>query len=277
MVRTPAMAKPRAFHVLGARPGTRYVLASGDGRYVGTAIALDPGGDLSNWRLLDWIDTESGDHIRVTTDLGDYRSFPVQTLADAAEGWSRIAHTEPITEVSVNSHLVSHDGRVASVLAASSAGVDQGDLRSYRPTYEGADLAGFVTAEANRLGAPAFARLYDIPPRTARGICGGSPPADKTIAAVMASMGDEPAAPTCQADDCDKSVLRGKWCSEACRMRAYRTKKAAEKNTPRPTSRRPSEAVKGTLITVQCACGVYLDGAAARRGVCSSCSAAVAI
>ncbi|MGC8628575.1 MAG: hypothetical protein ACP5VR_13700, partial [Acidimicrobiales bacterium] len=61
MVKAPAMAKALPA-CLGARPGTRYLEAqvANEGQRGTVPVALDPGGDLSGWQALTWVDRRSG-------------------------------------------------------------------------------------------------------------------------------------------------------------------------------------------------------------------------
>jgi hypothetical protein len=143
MVKTPAMAY--ALHAcLGARPGTRYIEMSGRDVYRGqevTVVALDPGGDLSEWDQLSWVVNTSGEPVRVTTDPDDRGALSaepgvvlVASLDQKGCDWSKPPRRDPISEVVVTPGNVRYVGRASAVIDADTDG-QPGDPVDYRPTY----------------------------------------------------------------------------------------------------------------------------------------------
>jgi hypothetical protein len=143
MVKTPAMADALP-DCVGAGPGTRYIQAEVDLLQRGrspTPVALDPGGDLSSWQHLGWVDLDTGRPLRVTTDPDDpgVRSAEpgfvlIVSLDHKARDWSRPPHPDSVTEVVVTSDNVRHVGRASGVLDAVDDGAP-GDLADYQPRY----------------------------------------------------------------------------------------------------------------------------------------------
>jgi hypothetical protein len=143
MVKTPDMAATLPAG-LGARPGTRYVEMSGREVYRGhdvTVVALDPGGDLSEWDQLGWVVNTSGEPVRVATDPdhpGVRSAEPgvvlVASLDQKGCDWSTPPRLDPIAEVVVTPGNVRYVGRASGVIDADTDG-QPGDLGDYRPTY----------------------------------------------------------------------------------------------------------------------------------------------
>ena len=97
---------------LGARPGTGSFRVSGSelGAPGRTFVALDPGGDLSDWQTLTWFDTQTGECVSLSMDFADIASQIVETLDERAIRYSDPPSSEPIDEVIVDREWISHRG-----------------------------------------------------------------------------------------------------------------------------------------------------------------------
>jgi hypothetical protein len=236
-VKTPEQAKqlPAA---LGARPGTRYLQASGAGAYsTQTVVALDLGGHLSEWPSLVWLSTRTGQPERVSTDLNDHMALTIETLADKGVDWGRPGPDDQIDAVVIDPDLVTHKGRAAGAIQAVADGL--ADPHSCRPDYGGADPARFVVTEANRLGPTEFAKRYGISLWTAKGVIGGRIPRPATVARVMAQLGGNDDR-TCALPECSEPVSRSGqlYCKEAHKKKAHRLR-AKTTGKAKPARRRP--------------------------------------
>ncbi len=84
---------------LGARVGDRYLEAMVDLTFDrpsdGSPVALDPGGDLSEWQSLRWLDRKTGLPLSVSTAPADIDAVQLAPLADKAADWSRSPGPEP--------------------------------------------------------------------------------------------------------------------------------------------------------------------------------------
>jgi hypothetical protein len=257
-VKTPEMASalPPA---LRARPGTRYVEAIASRLRGGehTPVAIDPGGDLSDWQALRWVSKRSGDRIAVTTDPCDVDAVLVESLDDRASRYGRPPRTTAIDEVHVSPHLVRHVGRASGVIDAQLDGLD--DLAARRHVLEEVELGGFIRAEISSLGPSAFSRRYGVSLRTVEGIAAGRTPSTRTISKVHRTLvAPTQPARTCALPGCDEVVTRVNaiWCSRRHRDQA----RAAE---------------VATTPGVFCPrCGIELLGLAAERRTCRPCAVA---
>lgn len=132
-VRTPAMAKALPAS-LGARPGTCYLRAERRWqREARVPVVLDPGGTLSDWQSLPWIEV-TGAALCVSTDALDQDAVQLASLADKGRDWSRPSQLAPVDAVAVTPANIAHRGRVSGVLDADAAGMP-GNLDDYRPSY----------------------------------------------------------------------------------------------------------------------------------------------
>jgi hypothetical protein len=167
IVKTPEMAKALPAR-MGARPGTRYVEGEpAAAMTVGSPIvALDPGGDLAEWRALDWMVKATGEGRRVSTDWRDIDAVQVVTLAAKAAEWSSPTRMEPIERVVIDPALVRHVGRDSPLIDAWEDGLP-GDVRKRRVAYSDADRLATVAKWAKALGPRAFARRTGLPLKVA--------------------------------------------------------------------------------------------------------------
>ncbi len=263
LVKTPEMRDllPAA---IGARPGTRYVEASGAGSFFGrTLVALDQGGDRADWQNWPWLDKATGDSATVTTRLDDpdLGAVVLETLDERAARYSDPPRGEPIGAVIVDSDRIAYVGRVSGVLDADDNGL--GNLRNRRPVPRDADRLSAVQKDARRLGKRQFARLTDLPATVAERAANGQRISARNIdKALRALLADEDER-TCALDDCDSPVSRRNslYCSKAHRERGYRL---GQKSLRRPATDDISDP---TCV----GCGTVLLGAAA-QGPCPVCS-----
>jgi hypothetical protein len=193
-------------------------------------VALDPGGDCSDWRKWTWFDTRSGEPVHVTTDRADLdryhgraRVVILDTLRDKAEAWTR--HKPwALPEVIVRDpRLVLSVGRAA------------GRYRAGEPdtVQHGGDAAALLVEAARRHGPTRFSRLTGIPLRNAkRYVAGTARPQARTIArartylhntigrgslAPLLDIADQPR--TCETDGCPSLVAgKARFC-EHCRKK----------------------------------------------------------
>lgn len=134
------VATPESAHQLpaglGTRPSTRYVEGQRHDPCDASPsppVAIDPGGDLANWRQLAWMDRTTGKPVRVTTDPEDFGAVVLETLSGRSVDWSRKPQTIPIDAVEVDPLLVQHVGRVSGMIDADNEVL--GDLPARRPVY----------------------------------------------------------------------------------------------------------------------------------------------
>lgn len=219
----------------------------------GALRAADPGGDLSNWAQLTWVDGK-GQPYGVCTDpeaiggltLGRVR---LVTLAERAEQHNRTSGRPPAGTVRVLSALTRRVGRSGAAMNLAAAN-PQGDASYLIPVYGGGlDLAKVVADAADKIGPKRFSELTGIPLRTAAGISAGSRPRAATVAKVLAATRKLPEVPEALAallvaapdptlprpayekwpacDGCG-TFLTGRqrqWCSDVCQKRAERLRK----------------------------------------------------
>lgn len=119
---------------LGGRPGTRFVRvrsAETFGEENEAVFALDPGGDLADWRHLGLVN-HRGRSARVSTDPTQYDAQQLDTLDARAVEWSNPPRSIPIDELQVE--RFQYVGRVGGIIDADIEGLD--DLASRRLIYD---------------------------------------------------------------------------------------------------------------------------------------------
>jgi len=229
-------------HSLGARMGTRYIEAMTDVfRNAPAPVALDPGGDLTDWRSLRFVNRATDTTVRVTFDACDHEALCLDTLSGRAITWTSPGRSFNYDLIEVCA--VCHVGHVSGIIDAQSDG--RPDASSHRPVYDGDVGAAFVVSEVKRLGPSKFTRRYDIPLRTANGIAAGRVPSSATVRKVGQASHKQPKVPTCMAVGCDESVLRtgALYCSPECRKREKAKRYRAKSNGgPRKTAQCQSDA-----------------------------------
>jgi hypothetical protein len=229
VVKTPEMARtlPTRF---GARPGTRYVVGVLDEIRRGphpSPVALDPGGDLGNWRDLAWFDRGTGAPIQVTTDPLELDAVLLESLASRAARWSSPPPAAPIPEVVVDRFLIRRVGRASGVIDADLDGVE-GDLANRRPDYEEARCTEALSALAREVGPRSFARRTGLPIKDAERAALGHRLSEancaKALRALHTASGRSCPIDGLQVPERPNAV----YCSPACKDRAYwRRRKAA--------------------------------------------------
>jgi hypothetical protein len=247
---------------LGAHPGSHFVEGTVDVKRRNVdpvPVALDPGGDLSNWQSLWWVARSTGEPVRVTTDPTDVGAVLLESLAVRSANWSTPHRPEPVGLVVVHPEIIRIEGRISGVLDA----VDDGlaDVAARRPVYSEGDPVGFLQAEANRLGKRAFARRTGLAPTTAERLTRGLPVSDHNIEEAMRSLLAEGSVGTCALDGCEHPVPRPnqRYCTRAHGDRAYRARRS---------TRRPGPTVPTSPVCS--GCGLVLVGEAALQA-CPRC------
>jgi rubrerythrin len=231
MVKTPEMAKllPSS---LEARPGTRYIQASGaawSGMSFGrTVVALDSGGDLSDWRDLVWFDLSTGERVDATTDPSGMAGIILETLDERATLWSRPPRSEPIDEVVIDPDLITYVGRVSGVIDADEDG--QGDITRFRPVHQEARRLEAVQKEAVRMGYRAFARRTDLPEAVAKRAASRQPISLANVQKALNALGSIDPGRICALDGCAATVIQpnARFCSKSHKDKAYRRRKMAK-------------------------------------------------
>lgn len=233
-VSTPAVLRslPRA---VGARLGSRFVEASEhclggtpDGR---SFVALDPGGDLADWRSLAWFDRTSGRPVWPETRWDAPVKFTA--LVDIAANWRRPLHIRPVMSVHIESLLIRHVGRVSGIIDAASAGLP-GNVTEERPEYDPGEVwdrrREVVAKYAVTLGPRRFARQADVPLKTAERAALGRRIAKPTVMRALRNLRvADLETRRCGLEGCDHPLFRSnaRYCCEAHGTKAYRRRKAA--------------------------------------------------
>jgi hypothetical protein len=207
---------------LGARVGSRYLEAMVDqtfgGRVSGAPVALDPGGDLSGWQSLRWLDRRSGQPVRVSTARADIDAVRLAWLADKAADWSRPPSYAPIADVVVDPLWLDYRGRVSGVIDADIDGLP-GDLGARRPVYARAKRGDAVSSLAEEIGPNQFARRTGVSlSASKRAARTGRISATNTQKALRALRVAE-AQRRCSLEGCDHLVNQpnARYCSPRCR------------------------------------------------------------
>lgn len=251
---------------LGVRPFGLYVEGLADPLYGNpvTPRALDPGGDLSDWRDLTWCGPD-GTALPVATQP-EAGAVALWTLESRAIRWATPRREPPPVPVLVVPELIRKVGRLGVLVEA--ATVDPfADHEGLRVIYDEGDQPGFIAREIKRRGASSFARRFDVPDRTADRLAAGGRPNKTTSRRVLARLNRAPAK-TCARSGCVKPVDRpnAKFCGKAHRDAAYRARRKARVGKGHPGQ------VPDPVADQVCAdCGAVLLGAAV-VGPCPVCS-----
>jgi hypothetical protein len=225
---------------LGARVGSRYLegVVGLMSKHAGSVVALDPGGDLSGWQSLRWLDRRRGWPVRVSTSFEDIDAVQLVPLADKAVDWSRPPSYAPITEVIVDPLWLNYRGRVSGVIDADIDGLP-GDLSGRRPVYVDGEDLGLGQWEALvdlalTLSHAEFANLGRTTRRVASDIAAGVLPrlavARRIIRAIREAERTER---VCALDGCEHPVLRAnrRFC-ECCPSHKARANKRSQRDRP---------------------------------------------
>jgi len=248
---------------LGVRPFGLYVEGLPDPLYGDsvTPRALDPGGNLADWRELRWCRPD-GSSVRVATEP-TAGAVVLWTLEGRAQRWATPRREERPVPVVVLPELIRKVGRLGVLVEA--ATVDPfDDHEGLRAVYDEGDPATFVAAEARRLGPTEFALRYSVPIGTAEKVSVGRRPNPATIRLVLAGLSSTNNTPrTCAFDGCDQPIVRhnAKYCRRSHADRAYRSRLRAK------ASRSDSAESPSCRVCH----GVMLGAADRGDGVCFAC------
>ena len=227
---------------LGARPGSRYLVGVTDRSGLGLAgevVALDPGGDLSGWQSLRWLDRRTGVQTPVGTgwDVDSFTTARLESLDVRAARYGAAPRTLPLDAVHVDPLLVRHLGRVSGGIDAQLDGLP-GDIRARRTVYGDADRVAAAQKLAGALGPYRFARRTRLPLRVAKRAAAGESISKRNAArAIRALRIDDGTAPLCGCG-CGLPVLRRQgalYVDDAHRKRAERARqRASDLSTTHP-------------------------------------------
>jgi hypothetical protein len=252
---------------LGLRPFGLFVEGLADPLYGsgGTPRALDPGGDLSDWRSLGWC-SPVGRPVRVDT-RPDGNAVVLWTLEQRARRWAEARSSGNPGPVLVVPELIRRVGRLGVIVEA--ATVDPfNDHEGLRTVYDERDQTAFVHREARRMGKRAFARRTGLPLKVAERAALGRTIARRNIDQACRALLDGTSLPTCSLPGCDKPVGRPNalYCGKAHRDRAYRMRVRGRE----PVSHNGKE--KDPFVGFSCpACGTVRFGDTKRPcPVCAS-------
>ncbi len=250
---------------LGAQPGTRFLRVSGSelaapGR---TFVALDPGGDLAEWQMLTWLDTQTAERVRLTTDFMDIDAHVVETLAERAVRYSDPPRSELIAEVVVDPNLITHRGRVSGVIDADADGLN--DIGSFRPVHQEAEATAAVVREVRRIGPKAFSERYNVSVSTAQKISAGRQPSARIVARIIGLMRRGVTEGLCALDGCEEPLPAGarQYCTPAhsklARDRRYRATAGGCHAPGKPSGHRDVDGPSDAEVTCP-GCGTFLLG-----------------
>ena len=227
---------------LGARVGSRYLEGMVDqtfgGHGGGSPVALDPGGDLSGWQRLRWLDRRTGHPVRVSTTRADIDAVQLTWLADKGADWSRPPTYAPITEVVVDPLRLDYRGRVSGVIDADIDGLP-GDPGARRPVYVDGEDLGVGQREvlvdlALRLSHAEFARRAHTTPRIASDIAAGGLPRLGVVRGIVRAIREvEQVQRVCALGGCEHPVQRAnrRFC-ECCPSHKALAKKRRQRHRP---------------------------------------------
>ena len=227
---------------LGARVGSRFLEATVDQTFGGdttaSLVALDPGGDLSGWQGLCWLDRRTGWPVRVSTSYEDNDAVQLVPLADKPVDWSRPPSYAPIPEVIVDPLWLDYRGRVSGVVDAEIDGLP-GDPAARRPVYVDSEDLGVGQRKALvdlALAVPhaEFARRGRTTARIASDIASGALPRLGVVRSIIRAVREaEQVQRVCALVGCDHPVQRAnrRFC-ECCPSHKARAKKRRQRRRP---------------------------------------------
>ena len=269
--RQTARELPEDFH---ARAGTQYVeglVAPIQRNLFSSVVALDPGGDISNWQELSWYDRSSGYQVRVTTDPTDVWAVLLQTLENRANEYVRPPRSSPLRTVVVDPSLVKFLGRTSGVIDAQLDGVK--NLEDIRREFSGADVTKHLFDSLRDEGPAAVARRTGIPASTLSAIARGTSPGAKTLRHYADSLGSsQRIGNLCAREACPGKILRlnQRYCSRTCANSDYRAHQRSGSSCVKKSATMAN--VDFSQLPRCPGCSALLLGAAAERGVCRHCS-----
>ena len=212
---------------LSLKPFGRYISGIPEHKRDIGPVALDPGGDLSDWQDIDWRGV--GRPVGATVDPADAdlsndgtRHVLLSNLGGKATRWLGPRPLDDRSSVVVEPELIRRVGRSGALIEAQLADpcADTSDLRA---VYSEGDAASYLRRQAGALGPRVFARAAGISRDAARRIRDDKPVNDATIRKALAKLRIVMAAtPRCPVDDKPVFRLGATYCSPACRSTARR-------------------------------------------------------
>ena len=168
--------------------------------------ALDPGGDLSDWRSLSWR-AVGGREVAVTTDPAKgARAHVLRSLDDKALAWLRprpLPHTPLVID---DARMIRTVGRGGRLIAARAAGDTETPTETLRVTYRSPDLRPVVVGRVRAMGPVAFAEAFGVPLATAKRWSNGTwLPDARWTAELVPLLGGEDRR-TCALDGCSRPI-----------------------------------------------------------------------
>ena len=205
--------------IFGRRPFSRVVeaIATNDDAH---PVALDPGGETLVPDELAFYDARTERPVPISTDPEDLSAVVVDSLRARAVEWGRPANRDCPEVVILDPLLEQLVGK------SGGAFVD----KSPQVLYRDVDAAEVLVVAAGKLGAPVFAELTGLPPRTARAIAEGRRPTptstDQAMRALEQRLGcdalarlldlaEDAASVGCSWPGCDEPTTRrgSTWCA----------------------------------------------------------------
>lgn len=216
---------------LGARVGTRYIELIVNAvvhQPVRSVVALDPGGSLTDWATLGWLDRATGEPVKVTTDVTAYGTGVViaETLGARAAQYGAPPRGQPVDAVLVTPLSVRYLGRVSPVVDAAADGLS-GNLARFRAAYEddrglGPGQHAALVDVARSMPSASFAALAKVTPRMARQIARDQLPRRSTVRRILTELRRvdvtvrKQEERTCALDGCSHPVARANGAYCAC-------------------------------------------------------------
>jgi len=202
------------------------------------AVAPDPGGDLSDWRDLNWHDARTGRPISVTTDPGEIGSVLLDTLRARAVAWARPSARDLPESVRLDPLVCRLVGKGGGAFLDGSPQV----------VFRDVDSAEVLSAAANRLDTSAFAEATGIAPRTARRLARGTRPRRSTVDGALLGLASNlggdgllqlleraEASRSCRWPGCERAVEAGAaWCRAHRRRSGVDRARARQRVEPAP-------------------------------------------
>jgi hypothetical protein len=183
-------------------------------------VALDPGGETLVLDELGFHDARTEWPVPISTDPEDLDAVVVDSLRARAVEWGRPADRDSPEVVILDPLLERLVGKSGGLFVDKSPEV----------VYRDVDAVEVLVVAAGRLGAPMFAELTGLPPRTARAIANGRKPVPASTEQAMRAMeqrlgrdalarlldlAEEAASLKCSWPGCDEPTTRpgATWCA----------------------------------------------------------------
>jgi hypothetical protein len=234
---------------LSLKPFGRYVSGVPEQRRDFAPVALDPGGDLSDWRKIDWRGAE-GEPVETTVDPSKAaersdRRAPVllANLGGKAIRWLRPRPVDDRSSVVVEPELIRRVGRSGALIEARLTD-PYADTSGLRCVYSEGDPVSYLVNQASKLGPRAFARMSGISREAALRLANGKPVQAATIRKTLANLRIV-TSDTHRCQVCQEPVFRigALYCSPRCRETdKKRRQRAGSRFRPRVSG--PSEDLR---------------------------------